>query len=66
MKSIYIAQILPYEIRQRLLGLAAKAEMAQAESPVGRESVAYKKCIEDIDRVTSDAKAKFSHLYRKS
>lgn len=66
MKSIYIAQILPYEIRQSLLGLAIKAEMAQAESPDGRESVAYKKCIDDIDRVTADAKAKFHHLYRKA
>lgn len=66
MKSIYIAQILPYEIRQRLLGLAVKAEFAAAESPAGRESVAYKRCIDDIDRVTADAKAKFSHLYRKS
>ena len=66
MISIYIAQILPYEIRQRLLGLAIKAEMAQAESPAGRESVAYKRCIDDIDRVTTDARAKFSHLYRKA
>lgn len=30
MKSIYIAKILPYEIRQRLLGLAVKAEFAAA------------------------------------
>ena len=64
MKSIYIAQILPYQIRQRLLGLAVKAEFAAAESPDGRESVAYKQVISDIDRVTADAKAKFPHLYR--
>lgn len=64
MKSIYIAQILPYEIRQRLLGLAVKAEFAAAESPAGRESVAYKKCIDDIDRVTADARAQFPHFYK--
>jgi hypothetical protein len=33
MKSIYIAQILPYEIRQRLLGLAIKAETLTVSSP---------------------------------
>ena len=65
MKSIYIAQILPYEIRQRLLTCAIKAEMAQAESPVGRESAAYKRVIDDIDKVTADAKSKCPHLYRK-
>lgn len=64
MISIYIAQILPYRIRQRLLGLAVKAEFSAAESPDGRESVAYKKVINDIDRVTYDAKAAFPHLYR--
>ena len=64
MKSIYIAQILPYEIRQRLLGLAVKAEFAAAESPAGRESVAYKKCIDDIDRVTAGARAQFPHFYK--
>ena len=64
MKSIYIAQILPYAIRQRLLGLAVKAEMAQAESPAGRESVAYKRCIDDIDRVTADARARSPHFYK--
>ena len=64
MKSASIAQILPYEIRQRLLGLAIKAEMAQAESPAGRESVAYKRCIDDIDRVTADARAQFPHFYK--
>lgn len=64
MKSIYIAQILPYQIRRRLLTLAVKAEFAAAESPAGRESIAYKQVISDIDRVTSDAKAKFPHLYR--
>lgn len=64
MKSLYIAKILPYQIRQRLLGLAIKAEFASAESPAGRESVAYKQVISDIDRVTADARAKFPHLYR--
>ena len=64
MKSIYIAQILPYGIRQRLLSLAVKAEFAAAESLSGRESVAYKQVISDIDRVTADAKAAFPHLYR--
>ena len=64
MISIYIAQILPYRIRQRLLGLAVKAEFAAAESPAGRESVAYKQVISDIDRVTADARAQFPHLYR--
>lgn len=64
MKSIYIAQILPYGIRQRLLGLAIKAEFAAAESQFGRESVAYKQVINDIDRVTADARAKFPHLYQ--
>lgn len=64
MKSIYIAQILPYQIRQRLLGLAIKAEFAAAESPAGRESAAYRRCIADIDKVTADAKAQFPHLYR--
>ena len=64
MKSIYIAKILPYRIRQRLLGLAIKAEFAAAESPAGRESAAYKRVISDIDRVTDDAKASFPHLYR--
>ena len=64
MKSIYIAQILPYQIRQRLLGLAVKAEFAASESPVGRESVAYKQVINDIDRVTADAQAQFPHLYK--
>lgn len=64
MKSIYIAPILPYQIRQRLLGLAIKAEFADAESLAGRESIAYKQVINDIDRVTADAKAKFPHLYR--
>ena len=64
MKSIYIAQILPYQIRQRLLGLAIKAEFAASESPEGRESIAYKRVINDIDRVTADAKEKFPHLYR--
>lgn len=66
MKSIYIAKILPYEIRQRLLVLAIKAEMEQAESPAGRESVAYKRCIDDIDHVTADARAQCPHLYRKA
>ena len=66
MKSIYIAQILPYEIRQRLLGLAIKAEMAQSESLAGRESEAYKRVIGDIDKVTADARAQFPHLYRKA
>lgn len=64
MKSIYIAQILPHQIRQRLLGLAVKAELAAAESQAGRESAAYKRVITDIDRVTADAKAAFQHLYR--
>ena len=64
MKSIYIAQILPYQIRQRLLGLAIKAEIAADESPARRESVAYKQVIGDIDRVTADARAQFPHLYR--
>ena len=64
MKSIYIAQILPYEIRQRLLGLAIKAEFAASESPEGRESVAYKRVINDIDRVAADASAQFPYLYR--
>jgi hypothetical protein len=64
MKSIYIAQILPYGTRQRLLGLAVKAEFAAAESLAGRESIAYKQVINDIDRVTTDAKARFPHLYR--
>lgn len=64
MISIYIAQILPYGIRQRLLGLAVKAEFAVAESPAGRESIAYKQVISDIDRVTADARAQFPHLYR--
>lgn len=64
MKSIYIAQILPHQIRQRLLGLAIKAAFAAAESPDGRESAAYKQVISDIDRVTADARAKFHHLYR--
>lgn len=64
MKSIYIAQILPYQIRQRLLGLAIKAEIAAAESPAGRESVAYKRVIDDIDRMTADARAQFPHLYK--
>lgn len=64
MKSIYIAHILPHQIRQRLLGLAIKAEFAAAESPAGRESIAYKQVINDIDRVTADAKAAFPHLYR--
>lgn len=63
MKSIYIAQILPYQIRQRLLGLAIKAEFAAAESPAGRESIAYKQVINDIDRVTADARAQFPHFY---
>lgn len=63
MKSIYIAQILPYQVRQRLLGLAVKAEFAAAESPAGRESIAYKQVISDIDRVTVDARAQFPHLY---
>lgn len=63
MKSIYIAQILPYGIRQRLLGLAIKAEFAAAESPAGRESIAYKQVINDIDRVTADARAQFPHFY---
>lgn len=66
MKSIYIAQILPYEIRQRLLGLAVKAEFAAFESPAGRESAAYKRVIDDIDKVTADAKSKCPHLYRKA
>ena len=64
MKSIYIAQILPHQIRQRLLGLAIKAEFASAESPAGRESVAYKQVISDIDRVTDDARAQFPHFYK--
>ena len=64
MKSIYIAQILPYQIRQRLLALAIKAEFAAAESPAGRESVAYKQVISEIDKVTADAKVAFPHLYR--
>ena len=64
MKSIYIAEILPYHIRQRLLGLAIKAEFAAAESPAGRESVAYKQVINDIDRVTADARAQFPNLYQ--
>ena len=64
MKSIYIAQILPYQIRQRLLALAIKAELAQAESEAGRESAAYRRCIADIDKVTADAKAAFPHLYQ--
>lgn len=63
MKSIYIAKILPYQIRQRLLDLAIKAEFAAAESHAGRESIAYKQVINDIDRVTADARAKFPHLY---
>ena len=63
MKSIYIAQILPYQIRQRLLGLAIKAEFAAAESPAGRESIAYKQVINEIDRVTADARAQFPHFY---
>ena len=64
MISIYIAQIPPYQIRQRLLGLAIKAEFAASESPAGRESIAYKQVIDDIDRVTAAARAKFPHLYR--
>ena len=64
MKSIYIAQILPHQIRQRLLSLAIKAEFAAAESPAGRESIAYKRVISDIDRVTADAKARFPHFYK--
>lgn len=64
MKSIYIAQILPYQVRQRLLGLAVKAEFAAAESPAGRESTSYRRCIADIDKVTADAKAAFPHLYQ--
>ena len=64
MKSIYIAQILPYQIRQRLLGLAIKAEFAASESPAGRESISYKQVINDIDRVTADARAQFPHLYK--
>ena len=64
MKSIYIAQILPYQIRRRLLTLAVKAEFAAAESPAGRESIAYKRCIDDIDRVTADARAQFPHFYK--
>ena len=64
MKSIYIAQILPHQIRQRLLGLAIKAEFAAAESESGRESAAYRRCIADIDKVTADAKSAFPHLYR--
>ena len=64
MKSIYIAQILPYGTRQRLLGLAVKAEFAAAESPAGRESAAYRRCISEIDKLTADAKAAFPHLYQ--
>jgi len=64
MKIVPIAQILPYQIRQRLLTCAIKAELAQAESEAGRESAAYRRCIADIDKVTADAKSAFPNLYR--
>ena len=59
-----ISEFLPMTIRLRLVGLAAKAGLTAQEAERGRDSVAYRAVIREIDAVREMARSMCPELFR--